>query len=215
MLVKRNLVSRDSEMVLPTHRCCPGARKSASAAWPIILLVITVGALVVRTVIHQESEAPAELASAARCVDKMAHCHDWAQRGECRSNAQFMAANCAASCKLCSDVLLVRRDGAASPTSNRAAAAAAPAATATAAKQPDAQDDRRGPEVVALGPGLRSWPEAVQQPLSAAAASGDCEDTHTRCDDWRQTGECDTNPSFMYRACRRSCGLCGVAAAAA
>jgi len=35
-----------------------------------------------------------------------------------------------------------------------------------------------------------------------------CSDGHPECDGWASDGECETNPEFMTRVCRKSCGLC-------
>ena len=41
----------------------------------------------------------------AQCSDDHASCHAWATLGECEKNADFMQANCALSCELCSPAL--------------------------------------------------------------------------------------------------------------
>ena len=41
-----------------------------------------------------------------KCVDNNDSCASWAKHGECTKNAMYMAGNCAASCKLCEDILV-------------------------------------------------------------------------------------------------------------
>lgn len=40
------------------------------------------------------------------------------------------------------------------------------------------------------------------------AKENDCQDDHIKCFDWSQIGECDHNPNYMLRNCRRSCLQC-------
>lgn len=35
-----------------------------------------------------------------------------------------------------------------------------------------------------------------------------CIDSHTKCEQWAEEGECDNNPSYMSKNCRKSCKLC-------
>jgi hypothetical protein len=235
MLVKRN-ISCSKDMVLPTTHCCASRASRASTAWPIILLVLTATALIVRTVAFESETEPPALESAPPCVDRAFHCHEWAAKGECRTNPSFMATTCPASCHLCSDVVLVRRDGVDSPVSKSAAgveaptvaataaAAAAGTAAAAAATKPAAAaataDAASGVKIRYFSGGVevpalagRASEKPVERPLSAAQqqqGSGSCEDTHTRCEAWSLAGECEKNPSFMHRSCRSSCGLCSL-----
>ena len=36
-----------------------------------------------------------------------------------------------------------------------------------------------------------------------------CFDEHTKCSEWADMGECDTNPGYMFSQCRNSCNDCG------
>jgi len=53
---------------------------------------------------------------------------------------------------------------------------------------------------------------AQQQPPPKAAAPSDgaekCVDINGSCTAWAKAGECENNPGFMGRSCKRSCGLC-------
>eukprot|EP00545_Synedropsis_sp_CCMP1620_P004966 CAMPEP_0119007782 /NCGR_PEP_ID=MMETSP1176-20130426/3245_1 /TAXON_ID=265551 /ORGANISM="Synedropsis recta cf, Strain CCMP1620" /LENGTH=459 /DNA_ID=CAMNT_0006959997 /DNA_START=21 /DNA_END=1400 /DNA_ORIENTATION=- len=42
------------------------------------------------------------------------------------------------------------------------------------------------------------------------AKDNDCDDTHEKCHDWMDKGECDANPVYMLRNCRKSCNTCSV-----
>ena len=35
-----------------------------------------------------------------------------------------------------------------------------------------------------------------------------CEDTHPECPPWAERGECDKNPAYMLKECRKSCHTC-------
>lgn len=52
--------------------------------------------------------------------------------------------------------------------------------------------------------------EKPPSPPSADPQTKGCEDLHTRCEAWSKAGECERNPSFMVRECRRSCRLCPI-----
>ena len=36
-----------------------------------------------------------------------------------------------------------------------------------------------------------------------------CHDSNEECDTWSSQGECDANPEFMLKQCRKSCWVCG------
>jgi hypothetical protein len=46
---------------------------------------------------------------------------------------------------------------------------------------------------------------------TTAPKSSECQDEHieSSCFSWAAAGECDKNPTYMHRKCRKSCGLCG------
>lgn len=44
---------------------------------------------------------------------------------------------------------------------------------------------------------------------TATAGSGECKDLDADCGAWKDEGECDANPDYMYEACAASCGKCG------
>merc|ERR1712142_1119617 len=35
-----------------------------------------------------------------------------------------------------------------------------------------------------------------------------CEDNHNRCAEWAARGECEKNPNYMLRNCKKSCKVC-------
>jgi len=41
-----------------------------------------------------------------------------------------------------------------------------------------------------------------------AVEDSDCQDDEPRCSGWADVGECDNNPNYMLRSCRRSCLQC-------
>ena len=38
----------------------------------------------------------------------------------------------------------------------------------------------------------------------------ECTNYNTACTDWAARGECEKNADYMRKACRKSCGICGV-----
>ena len=52
-------------------------------------------------------------------------------------------------------------------------------------------------------------PVATNTDADATDVEGsDCQDEHHKCYDWARIGECDENPGYMLRSCRRSCIQC-------
>ena len=217
MIVRRK-APRDNEMILPTSNCCP-ARKSASAAWPLLLLALAATALLLRMLVFPAATGPLEdvhsstqAAVTSRCVDLNPECSAWAADNQCRRNPQFMHQFCSASCKLCSDGAVVPQGGVTSVVNSQ------PLATIAVASQLRTTSPRasRAPSGRVETPAVERLVEspAVERPLSAALLQHDgCEDPHTRCEAWRQAGECEKNPAFMKLGCRRSCRLCPNASA--
>jgi hypothetical protein len=65
-----------------------------------------------------------------------------------------------------------------------------------------------------LEPGELAEEEIVSvssRPLSVVALGGDdlpCDDAEAQCPAWAERGECESNPRFMSKQCRKSCRLC-------
>ena len=38
--------------------------------------------------------------------------------------------------------------------------------------------------------------------------SSGCNDDHTKCPEWAKLGECQENPAYMLRNCKKSCNIC-------
>ena len=114
----RRKASRDDGMVLPTSSCCGGSRKSASTAWPLLLLALAATALLLRAVVFPAATEPSEdmysspqAAVTAHCVDLKPECSEWAADHQCRTNPQFMHHFCGASCKVCNDLTVGEAGG--------------------------------------------------------------------------------------------------------
>lgn len=114
----RRKASRDDGMVLPTSSCCGGSRKSASTAWPLLLLALAATALLLRAVVFPAATEPSEdmysspqAAVTAHCVDLKPGCSEWAADHQCRTNPQFMHHFCGASCKVCNDLTVGEAGG--------------------------------------------------------------------------------------------------------
>ena len=51
-----------------------------------------------------------------------------------------------------------------------------------------------------------SWTAALV--VAADDVETPCDDTHDQCATWAEGGECDANPGYMLRSCRKSCDTC-------
>lgn len=56
--------------------------------------------------------------------------------------------------------------------------------------------------------------DSVKNPEEMAQAKVDkakeeCVDNHESCDLWASTGECEENPKYMLKQCKKSCMVCG------
>jgi len=45
-----------------------------------------------------------------------------------------------------------------------------------------------------------------------AVEDASCVDDHVKCSDWSSRGECESNAKYMSNFCKKSCGICGMAA---
>ena len=56
---------------------------------------------------------------------------------------------------------------------------------------------------------VRAFTKEVDIPETAdVSEESDCKDQNALCADWKLNGECVSNPGYMLRNCRKSCGKC-------
>ena len=118
-----------------------------------------------------------------QCLDEDKRCSDWANRGECGRNPQFMLTGCRKSCKSCIDLH--------GHTSNSIPQIA------------DAQTRR---EVL-----KRLFETQKYMHLQAKRnieTIQRCVNKHAECTHWYILGECSANPTFMDTECPVSCMTC-------
>lgn len=187
MLVKRNNISRcDSSMILPTT--CPSTRRSASTAWPCILLAIVSVALLVtaRTsggLLLEKGTSPdvsmpkkTEAASSTGAPSQEKQVSSQQERESARSILK------------CEDTHV------------------------DCAKWALAGECERNPAFMhGTCPSSCKLCDARAETKPAGTVGlvgGKCADLNARCPDWAKVGECEKNPPFMHNSCRRSCNLC-------
>lgn len=124
--------------------------------------------------------ARAQPGSAFRCRDKDPMCTEWAGRGECEKNHDFMAESCAVACSLCAN-------GGLSPT---------PAAF---------QLDFVCKGQLAVAPTSYKSNHDELMPSGCAFA---CRDNMTSCEAAAADGACDKHAEVMRFQCPKTCGVC-------
>ena len=122
----------------------------------------------------------AQRGSPFRCKDRDPMCADWAGRGECSHNHDFMAESCAVSCDLCSNAGL-------QPT---------PAVF---------QLDFVCKGQLATPPGTL---KGNRDEMLPAGCAFECRDNMTSCASAAAAGACDSQGSVMRFQCPASCGVC-------
>lgn len=48
----------------------------------------------------------------------------------------------------------------------------------------------------------------VEEESKNTSSSSGCKDEHTKCPEWAGLGECQENPGYMLRNCKKSCNIC-------
>lgn len=132
------------------------------------------------------AEAGAQRGSVYRCKNRNPECKDWASRGECSTNHDFMAESCPAACEICSN-------GGLEPT--------------PAVFELDyVCRDRLGKNRLAIPP-----PDLRGTPGEEGAPSGcgfRCRDNMTGCAALAAAGRCETSAATMRAQCAETCGIC-------
>lgn len=156
-----------------------------------------------------------EWATAPRgdCVDRHTRCEEWANKGECRANKQYMHFNCQKACKVCTDLAKMAGSG-----------------KLMAVKTHEWKVLNRGHAERAVHSWHQGYMRHLMQALHLnwhdsfrntgcldefwhfAALFGtfpdSCigkADSNPRCLEWAHRGECTQNPNFMLYTCQASC----------
>lgn len=113
------------------------------------------------------------------CVDQDPQCPGWADKGECSSSSAFMKENCQKSCKSCHTTT-------STTTKTTTTKTTATSSTVTSTKKK---------KVTTTTAPTTSTEEA-------------CADVNTLCSAWSTQGECQKNPVYMNKMCKKSCKGC-------
>ncbi|XP_070543322.1 uncharacterized protein [Ptychodera flava] len=117
------------------------------------------------------------------CVDENTRCAEWANRGECDINPDYMLVNCKKSCRVgdCDD-----GTGGEECIDNNT----------DCARWSRYGECQRNPGYM-----LQNCKKSCNQ-------CGECTDSDQRCSGWAARGECRINPGYMTVHCKRSCQQC-------
>ncbi|KAL8586258.1 hypothetical protein ACOMHN_003773 [Nucella lapillus] len=135
------------------------------------------------------------------CVDYDMECPDWKERGECTNNPIWMSKNCRKSCHIC---------GGGEPIT------AGPCHDERAECSQWAQvGECQRNSYWMLKHCKVSCNTCEGQTTSATTPNpgqttptGECVDENASCQAWAQNGQCDANPGYMRKHCRKSCQVC-------
>jgi hypothetical protein len=115
------------------------------------------------------------------CIDTEEDCSEWAKKGECPKNPQFMLINCRKSCDSCislhhGDTLQI------------------------------APDDKTRRQV--LKKLVETQEYQHKEAERAVKTLKTCVNKHEMCTQWSLQGECESNASFMQQECAPACRTC-------
>lgn len=114
------------------------------------------------------------------CENNHKSCQEWAERGECRQNPQYMQVSCAKACGTCVNLHV-----------------------GTTQIAPNV--DTRQKVMDRLFDSQRHvYAEAKRDVKNLDK----CQNLHERCTFWAVHGECESNPGFMVQNCAPACQSC-------
>lgn len=125
--------------------------------------------------------------------DQPIMCHTWAAQGECCINNDYMMKNCKVACGQC-EVPKKQLDCKCSDDVNQ-----------QCEKRAQNGECCRDPEM------LKTCKKSCSQCGAIKKVPGcPCMDNHQHCQLWKEDGQCEENPGFMNRWCKKSCGVCEI-----
>ena len=135
------------------------------------------------------------------CVDKKTvDCPIWATQGYCLTHAEWMKENCTLSCKKCTN------SGTGTCIDTDTVNCPVWASSGECTKNPGwmQKNCKKSCKVCGSGTGSGSGSGS-----GSVTNSYTCIDTDTvNCPVWASSGECDKNPGWMQKNCKKSCKVC-------
>jgi hypothetical protein len=114
------------------------------------------------------------------CIDVDKRCADWAKKGECKNNPNYMLVKCRKSCSSC--IPLHSGD------------------------EPQIADRKSRSKVLER---LYETQEYLHRQADRNIESlKRCVDHHPECTHWWSVGDCQRNPRFMHKECSAACQTC-------
>mmetsp|Transcript_12000 Transcript_12000/g.28465 ORF Transcript_12000/g.28465 Transcript_12000/m.28465 type:complete len:180 (-) Transcript_12000:296-835(-) len=114
------------------------------------------------------------------CVDEHKQCSEWAKKGECKKNPQYMMVKCRKSCSSC--IPLHSGD------------------------ETQIADERTRSDVLRR---LYETQEYLHNQADRNVETlHRCINKHSECTHWWYLGECERNPHFMHKECSPACQTC-------
>ena len=215
MLVKRTTSSsRSGETILPTT--CPSANRSASNAWPYIL-----GAVVVTALLLTASRAGQPPALVGRALDETA-ATPFSERSQTSIAPQqapqptvsvidASQREAPVSVMKCVDTKPREcKQWARAGECTRNAAFMHGACPESCNKCPPPEQQQQQQQQQRQQKQQQQATQRQPMPKAKVPSDGDekCVDLNGSCRVWANAGECESNPGFMGRSCKRSCGMC-------
>ena len=115
------------------------------------------------------------------CIDTHDNCEDWAKRGECQKNPQYMLIGCRHSCESCIDI------------------------HSLGVPQIATKDEERSAIYKHL---VETQDFMHRQAEHSVKLLTKCVNKHAECTAWAHRGECTTNAGFMLSECGPACRNC-------
>jgi hypothetical protein len=126
------------------------------------------------------------------CIDENEDCLNWANKGECQKNQQFMLVDCRKSCKSCIDL-------------HGGSNAAVLDSDDGDVQQIAIKEETRQKILKRLYETQEYLHREAKRNIQTMKR---CVNKHSECTHWWSVGECKTNPGFMHAECSPACQTC-------
>ncbi|GFR94804.1 cysteine-rich venom protein [Elysia marginata] len=136
------------------------------------------------------------------CVDKHAQCVDWAGRGECSKNPDYMESKCRKSCKVCESGDESATEDSTGEGSETEDSTEDSSETQDSTEDSSETQDRTGDSSETQG-GTGDSSETGKSKEPA-----ECKDENAGCLGWAAVNQCTISPDYMLAFCRWSCKVC-------
>merc|ERR1719154_95668 len=168
--------------------------------------------------------------TSSNCKDDNQFCSDWATKGECTRNAEFMNLSCKKSCNSCSSTTTTTTEKATTTTTLGTTTKAATTTQSSICEDKNQYcsdwatkgdcETNAGFMLLSCKKSCKvctvpttttktTTDESTEAITEAPTTDGSiCEDTNQYCSDWAAKGDCETNAGFMLLSCKKSCDSC-------